>query len=133
MMISDQMKEELAAGLGERQVSEFVEDNKVHAGEIFGEAALAASAGFTLQPVDQAGDGVEAATGGAADAGPGDGYGEMRLAGAGRSRDMLPDTRGRTRRFTTPFIRSVAAGSRLSGVIRSGASQCWSLNSPTGR
>jgi hypothetical protein len=127
------MKQQLAAGLGEGQVSEFVEDDKVHAGQIFGEAALAAGAGFALEPVDEVDDGVKAATAAAADAGPGDGDGEMALAGAGRGRDMLPDTRGRTRRFTTPFIRSAAAESRLSGVIRSGASQCWSLNSPTRR
>ena len=39
------MKEELAAGLREGQVAELIEDNKIHAGEIFGEAALAAGAG----------------------------------------------------------------------------------------
>ncbi len=77
------MKEELAAGLGEGQITEFVEDNKVHAGEIFGETTLAAGAGFALQPIDQVDNGIEAASGRAADAGSRDGYGEMRLAGAG--------------------------------------------------
>ena len=43
------MREELAAGLGEGQIAEFVEDNKVHASEIFGEAVLAPGAGFALQ------------------------------------------------------------------------------------
>jgi hypothetical protein len=57
------MEEQLAPGLREGQVAEFVEDNKVHAGEIFGEAALAAGAGFALQPVDKVDDGIEAATG----------------------------------------------------------------------
>ena len=31
------MKEQLAAGLSEGQIAEFVENNEVHAGEIFGE------------------------------------------------------------------------------------------------
>ncbi len=48
------MKEQRPAGLGEGQIAELVKDNEVHAGEIFGEAALAAGAGFALHPVDEA-------------------------------------------------------------------------------
>src|SRR6516162_5782469 len=77
------MKEQLAAGLSERQVAEFVENNEVHAGEIFGEPPLPAGVGFALQPVDEVDDGVEAAPGAAADASPRNSYGQMRLAGAG--------------------------------------------------
>src|SRR5207244_6489439 len=80
---ADQMKEELAAGLSERQVAELVENNEVDAGEIFGEPPLPAGAGLALQPVDEVDDGVEAAPGAATDAGPGNRYGQMRLAGAG--------------------------------------------------
>jgi hypothetical protein len=54
-----------------------------------------------------------------------DRYCQMRLADAGRGRDMLPDTRGRTRRFTTLFIRIAGGASQLYGVIRSAASRCW--------
>src|SRR5512147_409062 len=41
-----------------------------------------AAAGLPFQPVDQVDDGVEPAPGSAADAGPGDGNGEMALAGS---------------------------------------------------
>jgi hypothetical protein len=77
------MKEQLAAGLGEGQVAEFVEHDKVEPGQVIGEATLSAGAGFPLQPVYEINDGVEAAARTAADAGPRDGYGQMRLAGAG--------------------------------------------------
>ena len=40
------MKEQLAADLSEGQVAEFVENDEVHAGEIFGEPPLPAGAGF---------------------------------------------------------------------------------------
>src|SRR5207302_10241164 len=77
------MKEQLAAGLSERQIAELVENNEVHAGEIFGEPPLPTGAGFALQPIDEVDDGVEAAPGAAADAGPRNGDRQMRLAGAG--------------------------------------------------
>ena len=119
------MKEQLAAGLSEGQVAELVENDEVHAREIFGEPSLPAGAGFVLQPVDEIDDGVEAAPGAATNAGPRNRYGQMRLAGAGRGRDMVPDTRGRTRRFTTLFIRIAGGELQLCGVIRSAASRCW--------
>src|SRR5437868_10151383 len=64
------MKEQLAAGLSERQVTELVENNEVDAGEIFGEPPLPAGAGLALQPVHEVDDGIEAPPGAAADAGP---------------------------------------------------------------
>src|SRR6202040_100374 len=80
---ADQMKEQLAAGLSEGQIAELVENNEVHAGEIFGEPPLPTGAGFALQPIDEVDHGVEAAPGAAADAGPRNSYRQMRLAGAG--------------------------------------------------
>src|SRR5436305_1488513 len=77
------MKEQLAARLSEGQVAELVENDEVHSREIFGEPPLPAGAGFALQPVDEIDDGIEAAPGAAADAGPRNSYGQMRLAGAG--------------------------------------------------
>jgi len=50
---------------------------------------------------------------------------QMRFADARRGRDMVPDARGRTRRFTTLFIRTAGGESQLCGVIRSAASRCW--------
>ena len=38
---ADEMEEELAAGLGEGQIAEFIEDDEVHAGEVIGEPTLA--------------------------------------------------------------------------------------------
>jgi len=58
----------VAASLSEGQVAEFVENNEVHAREIFAELPLPAGAGFVLQPIDEVCDGVEAAPGAAADA-----------------------------------------------------------------
>ena len=79
------MEEELAARLGEGQVAEFVKDDEVLPGEVVGHAALTACPAFGLELVDEVDDVEEAATGAVADAGPGDGYSEMGLAGAGAS------------------------------------------------
>src|SRR5258708_1004826 len=77
------MKEQLSAGLSEGEIAEFVEHDEVEAGQVIGEPPLPAGAGFALQSVDEVDDGVEAASGAAADAGPRNGYGQMRFAGAG--------------------------------------------------
>src|SRR6266436_8715760 len=77
------MKEQLAADLSEGQIAELVENDEVHAREIFGEPPLPTGAGFALQPIDEIDHGVEAAPGAAADAGPRNSYRQMRLAGAG--------------------------------------------------
>ena len=42
---ADQVEQQLAAGLGERQIAEFVEDDEVHAGQMIGDAALPAGCG----------------------------------------------------------------------------------------
>ena len=89
--------------------------------------------GLAFEPVDEVDNDVEAATGAAANAGSPDSYGQMRLAGSGRGRDILPDTRGRTRRFTTRFTPAVAAELRLCGVTRFAASQCWWSSNQTGQ
>src|SRR6516165_8000117 len=45
---ADEVEEELAAGLGERQIAEFVENDEVHAGEMIGNPALTRVAGLGL-------------------------------------------------------------------------------------
>ncbi len=77
------MEEQLPAGLGERQVAEFVEDDEVHAGEIIGDPALAPGAGFGFEPVDEIDGGEEAPAGAGADAVARDGDGKMAFAGPG--------------------------------------------------
>src|SRR6201998_1331821 len=74
-----QVEEQLAADLREGEIAELVEHDKVHAREIFGEPALAAAAGFGLEPVDEVDDDVEAASRAIADASPHNSNGQMRL------------------------------------------------------
>jgi hypothetical protein len=80
---ADQMEQQLGAGLGERQIAEFVEDDEVHAGEVVGKTALPAGARLGLEPVDQTDDVVETATGSTSDAGPGNGDRQVGLPGPG--------------------------------------------------
>jgi hypothetical protein len=77
------VEEQLAAGLGEGQVAEFVKNDEVEAREMVGEAALATGAGRGLELVDQVDDVEEAPPRAAADAGAGDADREVRLAGPG--------------------------------------------------
>ena len=84
------MEQELAAGLGERQIAEFVQDDEVHSCEVFREPALASIAGLGLEPVDQIDDIVEPAAGAGADAASDDGDREVGLAGAGRPSALRP-------------------------------------------
>ena len=67
------MEQQLPAGLGEGQIAEFVEDDEVEAGEIVGEASLAAGAAFGLEPIDEIDGGEEAAARPGADAASRDG------------------------------------------------------------
>src|ERR1700704_6290062 len=83
------MEQEWPAGLSERQIAKFVEDDEVHAGQVVGEPALAAGASFGLEPVDEIDHVVEPAAGTATDAASGDGDGQVGLAGTGRTRDIV--------------------------------------------
>jgi hypothetical protein len=42
---ADEVEQELAAGLGERQIAEFIEDDELHAGQLIGEPSLPAASG----------------------------------------------------------------------------------------
>ena len=77
------MEQQLSAGLGEGQVAEFVEHDEVEAGDMIGDAALAAGAGLGLELIDEVDDVEEATAGAAADAGPSDGDGCVAFSGAG--------------------------------------------------
>jgi hypothetical protein len=61
------MEQELAAGLCEGKIAELVENDEVHAGQMFGEPALSSVAGLGLEPVDDIDDVVEATAGTIAD------------------------------------------------------------------
>ena len=80
---ADEVEQELAAGLGEGQIAEFIEDDEVHAGEMIGEPTLPSVASLGLEPVDEIDHVVEPAAGAGADAASGDGDRKVGLAGAG--------------------------------------------------
>ena len=52
------MEQQLSAGLGERQIAQFVEDDEVETREIIGEPSLAAGARLGFEAIDEI-DGVE--------------------------------------------------------------------------
>ena len=46
---ADQMEQELASGLGKRQVTEFVQNDEVEAGQIIGQTSLASATRFKVE------------------------------------------------------------------------------------
>ena len=80
---ADEMEQELSAGLSERQVAEFVEDGKVHAGECVGEAPSTAIADLGLELIDEVHDIEEAPLEAVADTGARDTDHQMCLTGPG--------------------------------------------------
>ena len=56
------MEEELSSGLSERQITEFIEDDEVHSGQVIGEPTLPSVAGLGLEPVDEIDHVVKPAT-----------------------------------------------------------------------
>src|SRR5581483_7982317 len=60
---ADEVEQKLATGLGEGQISELVQDDEVHPGQMLGKPALPPVAGLGLQTVDEVDHIVEAATG----------------------------------------------------------------------
>ena len=54
------MEQQLPAGLSEREIAEFVEDDEVEASEIIGKSSLATGAGLSLKLVDEIDGGEEA-------------------------------------------------------------------------
>ena len=74
------MEQQLAAGLGEGQVTEFIKDDKVDAGKRLGEAPGTAIADLGLELIDQIHDIEEASLEAVADTGAGDADRQMCLA-----------------------------------------------------
>ena len=76
---ADEVEQQLAAGLGERQVAEFVEDDEVDPGQMLGDTTLPSVTGLDLQAVDEVHHVVEATAGTGSDAASGDCNGQMGL------------------------------------------------------
>ena len=87
------MKQELAAGLGERQIAEFVEDDEVHASQVFGKPSLPRVAGFGLEPIDEIDHVVEPTAATGSNATSGDGDGQVGFTGAGGGSVTMPGVR----------------------------------------
>ena len=81
--LADEVEQELAAGLGEREIAELVEDQEVEAGDQVRGPALAFGAGFGVELVDEVDDIEEPAAAAVANAGACDADSEMGLAGSG--------------------------------------------------
>src|SRR5258705_624180 len=79
---ADEVEQKLAAGLSEREVAEFVEDDEVHPDQMLGNTALPSVAGLDLQAVDEVDHVVEAPASAGSNAASGNGDGQMGLAGA---------------------------------------------------
>jgi hypothetical protein len=66
---ADEVEQQLAAGLCKREVAEFVENDEVQPGQMFGDPALSSAPGLYLQTVDEV-DHVVETTAGAGSEGP---------------------------------------------------------------
>src|SRR5271168_1764520 len=77
------MEQQLPAGLGEREIAEFVEDDEVEAGQVVGDASLSAGSTFGLELIDEIDGGEEPSARSGVDAAARDGDSQMRLACAG--------------------------------------------------
>jgi hypothetical protein len=77
------VEQQLTAGLRERQVAEFVEDDEMDASEAVGDAALTADLDLGLELVDEVDNVEEAGLAAGSDAAASDGYGDVALARAG--------------------------------------------------
>ena len=81
--LADQVEQELSAGLGEREIAEFVQDQEVEAGDQVRCPALSFGPGFGVELVYEIDDVEEPAAPAVSDAGPRDADGEMGLTGSG--------------------------------------------------
>ena len=80
----------MAAGLGEGEIAEFVENDDIEAGEIIGNAALTSSAALGFELVDEIDGGEEPPARSRSDAVARDGDRQMGFARACRDSDMAP-------------------------------------------
>lgn len=80
---ADQVEQQLASGLREGQIAQFIEHDEVEPPHIVGHTPLLAIAGLGLELVDQIDDVEEPPASPIADTGAGAGDGQMGLAGSG--------------------------------------------------
>jgi hypothetical protein len=112
--LADQVEQQLAAGLAERQIAKLVDDDEIVAQQLLGQAAAAPGGLLLLELVDQIDEIEEPAPGAGADNRRGDGDAQMGFARTGRSGDILPGIRMRKAGFS---IRSIRAAARRLGSL----------------
>ena len=74
------MEQQLAAGLGKGPISEFIQHDEVHPGQMFGKPSLPSVAGLGLEAIDEVDYVVEATAGAGTDAASGDCDGQVGFA-----------------------------------------------------
>ena len=112
------MEQQLSAGLTERQITQFVDDDEVVAQQLFGQPAAATCGFLLLQLIDQIDEVEEASPGAVADDRRGYGDAEMGFAGAGAANEdgiALGIQEGASGEFTNlPLIdRCIGEGERV--------------------
>jgi hypothetical protein len=90
---TDQVEQQLAAGLGERQIAEFVEHQQVDAHQAVGDAAASALLGLGFEFVDEIDDVEEPGFPARPDDAADDADGDVALAGASRDSVTMPGVR----------------------------------------
>jgi hypothetical protein len=116
---TDQMEEQLSAGLGEGEIAEFVEDDEVEPGEMIGDTALPAGSSLGFELVDEIDGGEEASARSRSYAASRDGDGQMRLACA-PTRTTL-----RCWAMKAPPARSRTSASLISASLNTKSSTSW--------
>ena len=117
MTLAEDLEEQLRAGLGERHIAEFVDDEQFDGGELGLELEQTPFVARLHQLMHEAGrceegDGEAALTSGEAER-----QTDMRLAGAGRSSDILPGIRTSREESTIGSIRALVRWPFLCGII----------------
>src|SRR5215469_18348084 len=128
----NELEEEIAAALADRQVTDFVDDQERKSAEpadAFGELAFALSLGESTDQVCEGGE-VDAAP--RFDGFDAERHREMRFAGARRSSDILPGVRVLKSRSAIPFTPAVAKPSQCSGSSAMLAVNTLSSGNPIG-
>ena len=115
--LADQVEQQLAASLAERQVAEFVDDDEIIAQQLLGQAAASAGGLLLLELVDQIDQIEESSSSPGADDRRGDSDAQMGFSGAGRSSDILPGIRTSREESTIGSIRALVRWSFLYGII----------------
>jgi hypothetical protein len=91
VQLADQVEQQLAAWLAERQVAQLVDGNEIVASQFLGETAGPASCFLLLELIDEIDQVEEAPVRTRTNDRRGDADAQMRFAGAGRTRGILPN------------------------------------------